>query len=184
MSDAVRCLITKEYDRLVQAFGLYLYRTGLNTHLTAVEVVNEVTVEALSHSARMEAVDEPVAWLIGIGLNIMRRYQARLEKQRQREPLVHDLYPRLHMGEDELFDLLESLVNPDPAREFEIKAMAAYWLSQLAPDDRQIIELVIMHDLNGDAVARHLGISPGAARTRLHRALKRLRIVVQEAHYE
>jgi DNA-directed RNA polymerase specialized sigma24 family protein len=37
------------------------------------------------------------------------------------------------------------------------------------------LRLAVLHDLTGEALAQELGIKPGAARVRLHRALNRLR---------
>lgn len=186
MSDAINRVITKNYDTLHQAFRIYLSRSGLDGNLSADELINEVTLEAISHADRFREVRDPVAWLIGIGLNLMKRHQSRTYRNRQREPLVRDMYPRLEatLSDGDLFDLLEDLASPDPAHAVERKAMAQYWLSMIAPADREIIELAIMHELDGDSVARQLDISPGAARMRLHRAMKRLKAVVtEEAHH-
>jgi RNA polymerase sigma factor (sigma-70 family) len=49
----------------------------------------------------------------------------------------------------------------------------------LRPDDRNVLELAFLRDLDGEALAKELGIRPGAARVRLHRALLRLRDKMQ-----
>jgi RNA polymerase sigma-70 factor (ECF subfamily) len=53
-------------------------------------------------------------------------------------------------------------------------------LSRLPADDREVISLSRFQDLPYEEVAEALGCSPGAARVRLHRALKRLRGILDE----
>ncbi len=48
-------------------------------------------------------------------------------------------------------------------------------MSRLAPDDRAVLHLHFFQDLPLDDVARVLGISTGAARSRVYRAAHRLR---------
>ena len=53
-------------------------------------------------------------------------------------------------------------------------------LARLPADDREVISLSRFQDLPYEEVAEALGCSPGAARVRLHRALKRLRSMLHE----
>ena len=48
-------------------------------------------------------------------------------------------------------------------------------LDLLAPDKREVLLLARFGELRHDRIAAMLGISPGAVRVRLHRALKELR---------
>lgn len=185
MSSVIEHLIAVEYDALLHAFELYLRRAGLQNELSAHELLNEVTVEAMSNAARFGEVREPFAWLIGIGLNLIRRQHVYQAKQRQREPLFGDLYPHMadQMSDTELFDLLATLTSPDPALVHEQTAIIHHWLSLVSPEDRAVIELSVLQELDSATVAHQLGISSaGAVRMRLHRALKRLRIAMLEAN--
>ncbi len=184
MSSAIEQLIAVEYETLLQAFTLYVRRAGLQNHLSPQELLNEVSVEALVHVERFAEVREPVAWLIGIGLNIIQRHHVYQAKQLQREPLVRDLYPNLaeRLSDGELFDLLDTLTSPDPALLYEQQALVHNWLSLVNPADRKIIELTVIQDLDSATVAEKLGISAGAVRMRLHRALKRLRTAMLEVN--
>ena len=53
-------------------------------------------------------------------------------------------------------------------------------LATLSAGEREVIALRIVLELDGDAAARVLGISPTAVSTRLSRALKRLEERVNE----
>lgn len=53
-------------------------------------------------------------------------------------------------------------------------------LQRLDPDAREIVRLATWESLTGDEIACVLGISPAAARARLHRARLRLRAVLTE----
>jgi DNA-directed RNA polymerase specialized sigma24 family protein len=53
-------------------------------------------------------------------------------------------------------------------------------LALVAPEDQRVLRLAILADFQRETLARELGISPVAARVRLHRALNRLRSAWQE----
>jgi RNA polymerase sigma-70 factor (ECF subfamily) len=52
-------------------------------------------------------------------------------------------------------------------------------MRSLGPDDRAVLHLHYFVDLPIEEVARVLGISPGAAKTRIYRAVHRLRPELQ-----
>lgn len=184
---SLRQVIADEQQTLLKIFQHYIFRMGLSTQLTAEELLNEVTVEALSHEERFEMGRDPVAWLIGIGTNLIRRRHVTLVKQQNREPLVRDLYHTYEqdLSDSELFDRVQDLASPDPALAIEAEMVANEILSYLSPDDRKIVQLAILHEMDSASVAEKLGISRSAARVRLYRALNRLRTVFAEhMHYE
>jgi DNA-directed RNA polymerase specialized sigma24 family protein len=75
-----------------------------------------------------------------------------------------------------VFDLLTAVnTENDPARKFEMQDQIRQMMEGSAENDREIIHLAILYDLNGDTLAETLGVSAGAARVRLHRALNRVR---------
>ena len=61
--------------------------------------------------------------------------------------------------------------------DWEMNEHIAHLLSQLSESEADLLRLAILHDLNGEELAKALGVSPGAARMRLHRALNRLRVL-------
>ena len=50
----------------------------------------------------------------------------------------------------------------------------------MSPEDQQLLRLAILEDYEREALARKLGVTPGTARMRLHRALRRLRVAWYE----
>ncbi|MCU0498802.1 MAG: sigma-70 family RNA polymerase sigma factor [Anaerolineae bacterium] len=158
-------------EELYQALRLYVWRAGFDAiDPIAQELLSEVTIEALRHESRFDAARHPMSWILGIAVNLLKRRRQQTRRLDQREPLIRDLVDRsADLDEDEI---LERLLHPtDPIEQETLRPL----LARLSPEDQTLIELAVIHDLNGEAIAAQLGIRPGAARMRLHRALARLR---------
>lgn len=171
--------LAQESDDLLKTLRLYVWRAGL-AEGTAVnnlarELLSEVVVEALNHASRFDSQRQPKAWLLGIAANLVRRKQKTINKQARREPLIQDLSQQATLSEDELFEKLTAAHIPGPDKQYEMEETMTAVLRQLSVDDQQIITLAMMLEMDGDTLAKTLGIRPGAARMRLHRALNRLR---------
>jgi RNA polymerase sigma factor (sigma-70 family) len=179
--DLLRQFIAGESEALLGTLRYYVVRAGLangrDTAPAADELLNEVVVEALEHADRFKPSGQPMAWLLGIAANLIRRKHAERTARDRREPLVRDLVPRAQdaLSEDELFDRVSSLAVGRPIEDWEANEAASAILAHVSESDRSVLRLAIVHDLNGEALAQELGIKPGAARVRLHRALNRLR---------
>ena len=65
--------------------------------------------------------------------------------------------------------------SPGPEQSFEAREHVRELLSMVSPEDSTVLTLALLHELDTQGLARELGVSAGAARVRLHRALKRLR---------
>ena len=87
-----------------------------------------------------------------------------------------------HLSESELFDQL--MANSSAGLEQEIAAneQAELLLSLVSPEEQHILTLAFLQGFEREALAQKLGISPGATRVRLHRALKRLRLAWSDQH--
>lgn len=182
----LRQFIEHESSALLGTLRYYLYRAGLSgrdlpLEAAARDLLNEVVAEALAHESRFRAAADPRAWLLGIAANLVKRRQTDLARRERREPLVRDLFPGLEalMSDDELFDWIAEMAEAPPD-ELETRQDVAALLAAVSPDDARVLRLAIMKGLDGMALAAALGVSPGAARVRLHRALNRLRQVVQQ----
>ncbi len=190
----LRCFIAAESATLHATLRLYVSRAGFSggqaVSRIADELLNEVTVEALEHAERFDPARSPMAWLLGIAANLIKRRQAAIFRRDQREPLIRDLHPNAAdaMNDAELFDRFASITASDPAQAYEDEERVALLLSGVSESDRRVLRLAIVHGLNGETLAKELGITPGAARVRLHRALNRLRAAHQEQmkvnHYD
>jgi RNA polymerase sigma factor (sigma-70 family) len=177
----LRQFIQGETETLLGTLRCYLVRASLadaqGVALAAVELLNEVVVEALEHADRFRSSGQPMAWLLGIAANLIKRKQAERATRNRREPLVRDLYLDAQdtLSEDELFDRLAALTVAEPALAWESNEAVSAILAHVSKTDQHILRLAVLHDLNGEELAQELGVTPGAARVRLHRALNRLR---------
>jgi RNA polymerase sigma-70 factor (ECF subfamily) len=175
----LRRFIEEQADDLLGTLRVYVARAGLahgeGVTLAAVELMNEVVVEALEYAGRFRPDGRPMAWLLGIAANLIRRRQTRYAVDGRREPLARDVCRGETWSEDELFDYLATLAVEGPAEEVEARAEVERLLARVSKSDRRVLRLAIMHDLNGKELAQALHVTPGAARVRLHRALNRAR---------
>lgn len=166
----LRTFIAREADDLRGTLRLYLLRAGINE--SPDDLLNDVVVEALAHESRFDSTRAPRAWLLGIAANLIRRRRANAIRLHQREPLIRDLHNDDAMSEDDLFDWLAGIADD---RTPEDELLLRELLAGISPEDAHVIQLGIISGLSGEALARTLGVAPGAARVRLHRAIARLR---------
>jgi RNA polymerase sigma factor (sigma-70 family) len=148
----------------------------------ALDVFQEVAVEALDHMDRFRLDGQPMAWLLGIAVNVIKRKKVAMAKQYQREVPFGRLALMLQepCSEDELVDLIAPFTLADPDQDVEANEQASLILSLVSREDQQVLRLAILHDFEREVLARELGITPVAARVRLHRALSRLRLAWNE----
>lgn len=145
------------YERHAPVVFRYLARRA--GPLAAEDLLSEVFIAALSASSRVVAHESGSAlpWLYGIGLNVLRRHF----RQQQPAPGVTGDFG---MDWDAVDDRLDAWAERGRLR-------AA--LAVLTDSDRELLLLVGWEGLSQAEAATALGISPGAARVRLHRARKR-----------
>ncbi len=187
----LRQFIAGESESMLGVLRHYLFRAGLSgrgqsLEAAARELLQEVVVQALQHESRFQPTREPRAWLLGIAANLIKRRQREMFLREKREPLVRDLHSAIEgsLSDDELFDWMLSLTEQRPSEVLIQDGEVETLLAQVGPDDARILRLAILNGLDGDRLSKALGISPGAARVRLHRALNRLRVAVrrEESH--
>jgi RNA polymerase sigma-70 factor, ECF subfamily len=164
----------------------YVWRMGLargeDVAPAAVEVLQDVVIEALNHPDRFHPTREPMAWLLGIGANVIKRKKVEFAKRSRREVWIGELSSTqpepLH--DDERFDQITTGTCAGPEQEIAANEQAAWLLSLVSAEDRQILWLAFLYGFEREALAEQLGVTPVAARVRLHRALKRLRLAWRE----
>jgi RNA polymerase sigma factor (sigma-70 family) len=173
--------IEQQANEILPTLRFYVLRAGLarggQAMQLASELLDELTVAALEGAARFQAERGARAWLLGIAANLIRQKQAALSRLERREPLVGDLVPGTQdeMDEDSFFDLLAGQDGENPERRLLEDEGFRRRLERLKPADQQMLRLAVVAGFNGQDLAAVLGVSPGAARVRLHRALHRLR---------
>lgn len=165
---------------LQRALRQMVWRSGLaigeEAGHVADELLGEIVEQALMSAGRLKTPEQPFAWLMAIGLNLIKRRFSENTRLNQREPLLYDLHPSDSMTEDELIDMLFPQTTLHDRHDEQVEEM----LALLSSEDEHLIRLAILYDLNGEELGAALGITAGAARVRLHRALKRLREAAKE----
>jgi RNA polymerase sigma factor (sigma-70 family) len=180
--------ITDNVASLLGILRSYVKRMGLangeEVPAVAIEVLQEVVLEALDHADRFNQTGQPMAWLLGIAINVIKRNKTELIKRSQRELSIggFSLMQEEHLSESELFDQLTADSSAGPDQEIAADEQAELLLSLVSPEDQHILMLAFLQGFEREALAQKLGISPGATRVRLHRALKRLRLAWSEQH--
>lgn len=180
--------IEAESESLHRTLRSYVLRAGLASGVAvypaADDLLNEIIVEAFKTAERFKLDIQPRAWLLGIAANLIKRQQAERIRRERREPLLRDLYPRTEetLSDEELFDQLSIGVDATLA-ELEEDEQITSLLSGLSKSDADLLRLAVLHDMNGESLAKALGVTANAARVRLHRALHRLRRLRQDQEY-
>ncbi len=178
--------LTDNVAALLGILRSYVKRMGLargeEVAAAAVEVLQEVVVEALDHADRFNPTRQPMAWLLGIATNIIKRKKAEIARRSRRELFIGELSTAQQepLSEDELFDQITSCASTGPDQDIEANEQAVMMLSLVSPEDRQLLLLAFLYGFEREAMAEKLGITPVAARVRLHRALNRLRLAWRE----
>jgi RNA polymerase sigma factor (sigma-70 family) len=145
------------------------------------DVLGEASLEALAHTDRFLLAQQPKAWFLVIATNILKRRRTLLMRQSSHEQSVAALLAEQQdENESDFFDRVTSLSQPGPEQDFVTRERVQEILRLVSPEDRNILQLAILHDLNTHYLAQVLHISTGAARVRLHRALHRLRLAWHE----
>jgi RNA polymerase sigma factor (sigma-70 family) len=118
-----------------------------------------------------------MAWMLGIAVNVIKRKRAELAQRARREMSIADLSIRQEepLSEGELFDQIAPCSLAGPEQDIEANEQASSLLSLVSTEDQRILRLAFLYDCEREALAEQLGITPVAARVRLHRALSRLR---------
>jgi RNA polymerase sigma factor (sigma-70 family) len=155
-----------------EAYGRQLYNY-LRFHLSSPDLAEDLTAEvflrALKSFARFDpAIGSPRAWLFRIAQNALRDHQ-RQARRRQVVPLagMRDLEYQAPSPEERLL------------WEEEVARLLAA-MAQLSSSDRDVIGLCYGSEISIAEAGEVLGLSAAATRTRLWRALGRLRKVLTQ----
>jgi len=153
-----------------EAYGGPLY-SYLRFHLSSPDMAEDLTAEvflrALKAFSRFDpALGSPRAWLFRIAQNVLRDHQ----RQARRRPMV----PLAGMR-----DLEYEAPSPEERLlwEEEVASLLAA-MGELSPGDREVIGLCYSCEISMTDAGEILGLSAAATRTRLWRALGRLRKVL------
>lgn len=150
--------------------------TGENVRLVADEAFQDAVLEVVAHGERFMSIDQPRSWFLVVAANILKRKRASFARRYRFEVLVSDLAVGSQtLSEADILEQLTISSTPGPEQIFEAREQAREMLALVSPEDALVLRLALFHELDTQSIARELEVSPGAARVRLHRAVKRLR---------
>lgn len=192
------------YADLAQMLRPHIVRMGLasNRHdaeQVALDILADAYLEVQKYPQNYHITLSAKAWIVGFALNLLRRRRSNDSRRSAREVLLGpdvaaalvgevDDAIRDDMGDRFIFRLLlqgvtsyssepeEYMVQQQAADDLTIRLHRLYDLiPTLDPIDQGVLRASLQTNFDCSASARLLGIRPGAARTRLHRAVRRLR---------
>ena len=172
-TSVLRSAIERDYRLLERGIRLLVFRTAgpLRDHeIDGIvhETINETWIRAVRTEDRYDPARPALPWLLAIATNVL------LERRRA------NIRDRRQLNETDLATndaLLENMLsNSDiPADSHSDRQAVQAILSELPAEIRALLEARFVQGLDGPALAERLGISHGAARVRLCRALQQFR---------
>lgn len=162
--DAFRHLVDRYKDVL---YGTAVLMTG--NRAVAEEVVQEAFLSAWRGIGGFKRGHPPKPWLVRILVNEV------LTRQRKQS------IPTIPLAD---MDPAAAPSSPDQADGFQDRAIVRQALAHLVPEQQQVVVLRYFAELSVPEVARSIGVREGTVKSRLHRALGRLRETLEESGME
>ena len=136
---------------------------------TAADLISATFLSAMNSAHRYSAdKGTPSAWLLGVAFRTVRAEERRSARHWR---ATHRAGGRRELADDAI-DALEKQIDAQRAHSATLSALRA-----LPRVDQALLELTALEELSVADAARVLGLTPGAARVRLHRARQRLQNV-------
>lgn len=135
------------------------------------DLVADTFIAALESATRYDPRrGRPLAWLLGIGHNTLRRFHRKRAADRQ---AVARFAGRRLLGVEDIAVLEERIAAEQRAQPVRVL------LAELSETDRELVQLVDVTGLTPHEAATAMGMLPGLARVRLFRARARLRTALR-----
>ena len=152
------------FERLIEphiAVGYRLAAAMLNDAGQAEDVVQEATLRAWRSIGQVRSGAQVRSWFLTIVANRSRSMRSSAWWSVIRMPEARRVWP-------------------SPADAADRREDLSLALRRLTPDERAAVFLRFYEDMTSTEVGAALGITPSAARSRIHRALRRLRVDLGE----
>ena len=150
--------------------------SGATVEIVAAEVFQDAVLETLAHADHFHPQMQPRAWFLAITANILKRHRASVAKRYRFEVLVGSLASRSELEhEQDVLDRLMACSAPGPEQIVEANEGVRELLALISPEDAQLLMLALVNGWDALMLGSMMGVSPGTARVRVHRALSRLR---------
>lgn len=173
----------RAYEELVRANGgrmLATARRFLRSEEDAREVVQEALLQAFRALPRFAGNARLSTWLHRIVINAA---LMRLRSQRRRpEQSIEELLPHFEADGARIPDAADEPMADAAIDGAERRALVRRAIARLPDGYRTVLLLRDVEELDTEETARRLGTTPGAVKTRLHRARQALRVRIAEEH--
>ncbi|HLW66662.1 MAG TPA: sigma-70 family RNA polymerase sigma factor [Gemmataceae bacterium] len=172
-TSALRRAIEQDYRALERGIRLLVFRTTgpLRDHEIdgiVQETINETWIRAVRNEHRYDSSRPALPWLLAIATNVLlERRRANFRDGRQQSETD------LSAGDELLENMLSGSDTQADTNSDRLAVRAI--LAKLPAETRSLLEARFMQGLDGPDLAERLGISHGAARVRLCRALQQFR---------
>ena len=151
-----------------QPLLLAMCRRALGDDDRAEDAAQEAVLQAWLSLDRLRQPERFGSWLVGIGLNVCRRWQ----RSQGRDAWSWEAM----LGGRRLPELVDTTPGPaDLAEAAELRAWVDRAVAGLPPGQRTAVMLHYLAGLTQAETAAHLGIEVGTVKTRLHKARANLR---------
>jgi RNA polymerase sigma-70 factor (ECF subfamily) len=157
---------TEMYKRSSEEILAYFYRRTWDPHVSADLVAETFATAWLRRGTYRGRDGAPVAWLFGIAKRELGRYRRRRKIEFRAVKRLGIQVPQLG---NESVERIEEMLD---AQAFRAELGAA--MKQLSASERDAVQFRVIDDRSFREVGERLGCSEGAARVRVHRALKKL----------
>src|SRR5450755_2716117 len=121
--------------------------------------MQEVVVEALGHISSFHSERQPMAWLLGIAINVIKERRSKEARRYQREVTLGRLsllHPELE-SESELLDSINHVTESGPEHLVESDEQVNALLSLVSEKDQQILRLAFLEGFDREYLASRLG---------------------------
>jgi RNA polymerase sigma factor (sigma-70 family) len=158
--------------------------TGKDVELVAAEVFQDAVLETLAHAERFNPEMQARPWFLAIAANILKRHRNDFLKRYRFEVLTSDLTRQSAWeSEENILDQMMGISsNSDgPEQEFLANEGLRELLALVTTEDAQMLYMALIQGWDARALGQLMGVTPGTARVRVHRALNRLRVAWQQS---
>lgn len=183
--DSARLLwqyIEQDASTIISIFRSRVRKAGLaskpeEVQEAALELLNEVYIEATKTAHSFDPARPPRAWLLGIATHIISKKRG--EQAKHKSEISLSALPYDHQEAGGVLTSTSTLIHDGMEQQIEARAQTEYLLSLVSATDREVLHLSIIEELDGEELAQRLGCAYTAAQVRLCRARARLRVALQ-----
>jgi len=158
--------------------------TGKDVELVAAEVFQDAVLETLAHAERFNPEMQARPWFLAIAANILKRHRNDFLKRYRFEVLTSDLMRQIAWeSEGNVLDQMMGMSSnsDDPEQVLVTNEGLRELLALVTPKDAQLLHMALIQGWDARALAELMGVTPGTARVRVHRALNRLRVAWRQS---